>query len=72
MHPPRAPSPQHIQLISNLGDAVAPSWDLWGNLFRVEPSTPPWGRQLGIVVWRLCVVDYEFGAKEIRPEMGYK
>lgn len=68
VHPPRTPRAQHIQLVCDLSYVVAASGDLRWHFFRVESAAPPRWWKLSIVVWRLCIINDELGAKKIRSE----
>lgn len=66
VHPPRTPRAQHIQLVCDLSYVVAAGGDLRWHFFGVKSAAPPRWRKLSIVVWRLCIIDDELGAKKIR------
>lgn len=69
VHLTRASSTNDIQLIGDLGNIVATARNFGRNFFWVKPTAPARWRQLSVVVGRLCIVNYKFGAEKIWPEM---
>ena len=69
VHLSRASCAKNIQFISDLSNVIGTSWDFWRNFLWVQSTaTARWGN-LGIVIWRLCIINNELGPKKIWPEM---